>query len=435
VAAGGDAPLIALTTDAPTLDPIALFAAAREADLEAALWLQPTAGFAIVGIGRAWAVEPSGPGRFEAAAGAWRTVLATALVEDAVAGADGGGHDTRDVEARTRDPGGPGARGVGSRWAGPVLLGGLGFTGQAPANEVRAHGRNDGHVLGRADGRWASFGAASLVLPSFAYALLPDGGRLTVGIGPDELEGADPSTVERRWAGLAARSRALATAPRAGDAPIGDTRGEPLATAPRAGDAPSGGTPGDARVDDAGDLAGALAVTAEQPGRATWDRLVGMFAGAAGRGRVDKVVLARRVDLRAAGPLDVPCALRRLAASAPESTTYAFTRGDATFLGATPERLVRTAGRAFETVAVAGSAPRSTDPAEDARLGAGLLASEKDREEHAIVVAMLRASLGPIVDELRVAATPALLRLRHVQHLVTPVAGTLREEAGLLALG
>ena len=36
---------------------------ARELDLEAALWLQPAEGSAIVGIGRAWAIEPDGPAR------------------------------------------------------------------------------------------------------------------------------------------------------------------------------------------------------------------------------------------------------------------------------------------------------------------------------------------------------------------------------------
>jgi isochorismate synthase EntC len=47
---------------------------------------------------------------------------------------------------------------------------------------------------------------------------------------------------------------------------------------------------------------------------------------------------------------------------------------------------------------------------------------------------MLRASLASLAEELRIAPTPGVLRLRHVQHLVTPITGTLREEAGLLAI-
>ncbi len=172
----------------------------------------------------------------------------------------------------------------------------------------------------------------------------------------------------------------------------------------------------------------------ERPDHATWDRTVGLFAGAVGRGRIDKVVLARRAVYRATGDLDIGAALRHLATTAPESTTFAFTRNGSTFLGATPERLVRTVGRAFETTAIAGSAPRGRDQREDARLAAALLASEKEREEHAVVVEALRAGLTPIVDDLRIAATPAILPLRHLQHLVTPITGTTHDEAGLLAL-
>jgi isochorismate synthase len=172
----------------------------------------------------------------------------------------------------------------------------------------------------------------------------------------------------------------------------------------------------------------------ERPDRAAWERIVGLFAGAVGRGRLDKVVLARRVDLRSPLELDPVNALRRLAAAGPESTTFAFVRDGVTFLGATPERLARTEGRAFRTVAIAGSAPRGADAGEDARLAAGLLASDKDREEHAVVVSMLRDALRPIVERLAVAPGPAILVLRDVQHLVTPMEGLLRDETGILAL-
>jgi isochorismate synthase len=275
--------------------------------------------------------------------------------------------------------------------AGPTLLGGLGFTGRSPG----------------ADDPWAPFGPASLVLPTFAVARGGTRTTLTVSAGPDQVEALDPASLERRWDGLARRARDLAEAATAGR-PVGTPGGSPVV--------------------------GALLVVDERPDRVAWERTVGLFAGAVGRGRIDKVVLARRVVLRAAADLDVVAALRHLARTAPESTTFAFVRDGTTFLGATPERLVRTVGRSFETVAIAGSAARGRDAAEDARFAAALLASEKDREEHAVVVDMLRASLGPIVETLRVAEVPAILPLRHVQHLVTPVTGTTRDEGGLLVL-
>jgi len=348
-----------VTLPAGDLDPIALFAAARELDLEAALWLQPADGFALVGIGRAWAVEPGGPGRFAAAAAAWRAVL-----EDGAGAADEG-------------------RGL-PRGAGPVLLGGLGFGGTAPPP----------------GDAWAPFGPASLVLPELVHARTAGGSFLTGARAP----GADataPRALARRWEQLEARARDLSPAP--------------AAVVARPADAP-------------------LATAGEQPDRAAWDRLVGLFAGAVGRGRLDKVVLARRVALRSPRELDPVNALRRMAAGGPESTTFAFVRGGVTFLGATPERLVRTEGRAFRTVAIAGSAARGGDGAADARLAASLLASDKEREEHAVVVEMLRGALAPLVERLEIAPEPAVLRLRDVQHLVTPVEGTLRDEAGLLAL-
>ena len=132
--------------------------------------------------------------------------------------------------------------------------------------------------------------------------------------------------------------------------------------------------------------------------------------------------------------LDVPNALRRLAASAPESTIYAFRRDGRTFLGATPERLARTEGRSFRTMAVAGSIRRGADAAEDEALASQLLASEKDREEQAIVVEAIRDQLSPIAETLVVAAEPSVMPLRFVQHLATEITGTLPEARGLLSV-
>jgi isochorismate synthase len=346
-------PLVTLTQPIDAIDSIALFVAARAADLEAALWLQPAGGRSIVGVGRAWAFEGGGPDRFAAATSAWRAVLGAAVASGRL--------------------GGPST--------GPVLLGGLGFTGAMPA----------------ADDPWAAFGAASLVLPTFTVSQDAEDATLTVAIAPGRARDPDPDEVEDAWASLATAAHAIAG---------------------------TGVT----------DQVRPVRMVDSRPDRAAWDRIVGMFAGAVGRGRIDKVVLARRAIFEGLVDLDIEAALRHLAATAPESTTFAFSRDGTTFLGATPERLARTVGRSFETVAIAGSARRGADPETDARYAAALLASEKDREEHAVVVDTLRAGLAPIVETLTVADAPGILPLRHVQHLVTPMTGTLREEAGLLGL-
>lgn len=177
-----------------------------------------------------------------------------------------------------------------------------------------------------------------------------------------------------------------------------------------------------------------LRISAYRPGAPDWRATVARFAGAVGRGRLDKVVLARSVDLIAESPVDVPDVLGRLAASAPESTVFAISRGERTFLGATPERLISLAGREFRTVAMAGSTPRGSDIAADEALASALLGSDKEREEHAVVVQMLREVLAPLTQELTVEGGPSVVRLAHVQHLATEISGQLTEPMGILAL-
>jgi isochorismate synthase len=265
-----------------------------------------------------------------------------------------------------------------TRGTGPLLLGGFAF---------------DAH--GGADATWAGFGAGRLVLPRLSWARSGDRSWLTANVvaadGRDEV-GAD-GALARQWARVVA-----------------------------------------GRDAGPGVAAPALRVVGGAPTPEAWRATVDRYAGAVGRGRVDKVVLARRADLAADGVVDVGSALRALAAGAPESTVFAVARGDAAFLGATPERLVRTAGRDARTVAIAGTAPRGADPAEDDALAADLLASEKEREEHAVVVRMLRDSLRPLCASLEIAPSPHVIRLRTVQHLCTDVAARTADRNGILSL-
>jgi menaquinone-specific isochorismate synthase len=140
-------------------------------------------------------------------------------------------------------------------------------------------------------------------------------------------------------------------------------------------------------------------------------------------GGLRKVVLARDMFATAAEPIDARLLLRRLASRYPDCFTFACDG----MVGATPELLVRRAGRQVSALVLGGTAPRGGDLAEDEALGSELLASAKNNEEHAYAVVSIRDALRPLCDALDVEARPALLKLPNLQHLGTRVRGTLTE--------
>ncbi|MGH0036735.1 MAG: isochorismate synthase [Myxococcota bacterium] len=142
-------------------------------------------------------------------------------------------------------------------------------------------------------------------------------------------------------------------------------------------------------------------------------------------GDLEKVVLARSVRIdhpQAPSPARLLDALRL---AHPACVSFAVTRGDATFLGATPERLVGFDGVSgvVRTGAVAGSAPRGRSPEEDARLARALRESKKEQAEHAAVVRAVRDALRPRCGELAGPEAPRRLALEGIQHLETPLEG------------
>lgn len=149
-------------------------------------------------------------------------------------------------------------------------------------------------------------------------------------------------------------------------------------------------------------------------------------------GELSKVVLAHAVEVRRRCPFDPAALLASLRRSYPQCFLFSIRpAGDGSvFLGASPERLVRvrggSGGSRVCSGALAGTAPRGTTPEEDRRLGDALLASAKDRQEHAIVEEMIAEALGPLCSSLTRGGEPTLDRLENVQHLYTPVTGELR---------
>jgi menaquinone-specific isochorismate synthase len=156
------------------------------------------------------------------------------------------------------------------------------------------------------------------------------------------------------------------------------------------------------------------------PGR-RWERAVAEAVAAIKAGDLRKVVLARDVFAAAAEPIDARILLQRLAARYPDCFTFACDG----MVGATPELLIRRAGREVSALVLGGTAPRGGDPAQDQALGDELLASAKNTEEHLYAVASIRDALEPLCEALDVQARPALLKFPNLQHLGTRVCGTL----------
>lgn len=182
---------------------------------------------------------------------------------------------------------------------------------------------------------------------------------------------------------------------------------------------------------------GARAGVAEsEVGDAGWYRGAVRDATAAiEQGRFDKIVLARAKDLLAGAPFDPPEVLNGLRVRFPDCHAFSVGNGaGAAFIGASPETLVRVKNGRLETAALAGSAPRGRTAAEDAALAAGLLKSEKDLREHAIVLGSIRRRLeacGVTVDEPERAR---VRQLSNVQHLQTPVTAVLETGADMLRI-
>ena len=161
-----------------------------------------------------------------------------------------------------------------------------------------------------------------------------------------------------------------------------------------------------------------------------WQRAVAAAVQRISAGPLAKVVLARDLHATAPRPIDIRLVLRRLAARYPDCYTFAC----GGLVGATPELLIRREGRQVSSYVLAGTTGRGGTAAQDAALGAALLASAKEVEEHSYAVDSVRDVLGPLCDRLDIEPGPSVLRLANVHHLATAVSGTLARDASALAL-
>ena len=157
-----------------------------------------------------------------------------------------------------------------------------------------------------------------------------------------------------------------------------------------------------------------------------WMRLVVAAVEVLAGGRAEKVVLARETLARGDGVVTAGGVLRALRSSYPSCFIYLVPGADGTALvGASPELLLRRVGGTATFHPMAGSAARGHDAADDDRLAAELLASAKNRREHAVVVRGIVEALNAAGAAVEAPDIPEVVRFTNIQHLASEITAQL----------
>lgn len=150
------------------------------------------------------------------------------------------------------------------------------------------------------------------------------------------------------------------------------------------------------------------------------------------KGRLTKVVLARRKTILAEGQFSLDVALENLCRNYPDCAIFAIDNGSSSFFGATPESLVRINQGGLSVTCLAGSTSRGISVEEDLKLEKQLRESPKEQWEHKTVVATVTESLEDLCRGLQWDNSPRILKLKDVQHLLTSVTGSLNPGKNIL---
>jgi len=142
------------------------------------------------------------------------------------------------------------------------------------------------------------------------------------------------------------------------------------------------------------------------------------------REELHKVVLARAATGRCTTPIDAATLAETLHGLDPSCDLYAYPAGDGRFVGASPELIVATSDGAVVAHPLAGTVRFSPGLDDEAQV-AWLLASEKNRAEHAVVVDDIVARLSPLCDAIHAADEPSVVRLSTNARLGTWIDGKL----------
>lgn len=144
-------------------------------------------------------------------------------------------------------------------------------------------------------------------------------------------------------------------------------------------------------------------------------------------GDIFQTVISRRFMVPYKGdPFTIYTEVRELN---PSPYLYFLEFNDETIIGSSPEMLVKVENDLISTVPIAGTRPRGTDPEQDARLEEEMLADEKERAEHLMLVDLARNDIGKVAafGSVEVPSFMEVEKFSHVQHITSQVTGMMRE--------
>jgi len=145
-------------------------------------------------------------------------------------------------------------------------------------------------------------------------------------------------------------------------------------------------------------------------------------------GDIFQVVLSQRFAMDiSCDPFDIYRALRFIN---PSPYMFFLRIDNLHIVGSSPEMLVKVRDGRVEYGPIAGTRPRGRTDEEDLQLGSELLADEKERAEHIMLVDLGRNDLGRVCNygSVRVTDLMRIEKYSHVMHLVSSVEGELRKD-------
>jgi anthranilate synthase component I len=153
-------------------------------------------------------------------------------------------------------------------------------------------------------------------------------------------------------------------------------------------------------------------------------------------GDVYQTNLSRGWTAGTSAPVNPVAVYKRLRASNPSPFAAILRHGDFSVLSSSPERLLEVRNGRISTRPIAGTRPRGATLEEDQRLIRSLLANEKERAEHVMLIDLERNDLGRVCEggSVLVDEYMSIESYAHVHHIVSNVSGRLRPDVSPVAV-